>query len=159
MQDGIRACNNTIYMYTYSLITVIMATEVSLSPTSVVMDDGDCSEMIPNGLSLPTMVTVACVYSWSAAPPVALVSCTTKLCIQKKTVLWSQYRDSHIFFAKYFNIEMSHYLVHFRQVIRKDSERNSLSPSVSDELKASRSRSYVSRRITSCRQRGRKEID
>lgn len=86
MQDGIRVCNNTIYMYTYSLITVIMATEVSLSPTSVVMDDGDCSEMIPNGLSLPTMVTVACVYSRSAAPPVALVSCTTKLCTQKKTI-------------------------------------------------------------------------
>ena len=82
-----------------------MATEVSLSPTSVVMDDGDCSEMIPKGLSLPRMVIIACVYSRSAAPPVALVSCNTKICTQKKTILWSQ--DSHISFGEYFNIETS----------------------------------------------------
>ena len=71
----------TYSMFTYSLTTVTIATEVPLSPTSVVTADGDCSEMMPNGLSLPRMVTVACVYSKSAAPPVTLVSCTTKLCM------------------------------------------------------------------------------
>ena len=60
--------------FSYCLITETMATEVSLSPTSMVTADGDCSEMTPNGLSLARMVTIACVPSTNAAPPLALVS-------------------------------------------------------------------------------------
>lgn len=47
--------------------------EVPLSPISMVTAEGDCSEMIPKGLSLARMVITACVLSTSAAPPVALV--------------------------------------------------------------------------------------
>ena len=82
--DIIYLTKSCVQVLTYSLITVNMATELPLSPSSVAMDEGDCSEMIPNGLSLPRIVTVACVYSRRAAPPVALLSCTTKLCVQKK---------------------------------------------------------------------------
>ena len=66
-------------MLAYRLITGTMATEVPLSPISMVMADDDCSETIPKGLSFPKMVTVACVLSTNAAPPVALLSCTTNV--------------------------------------------------------------------------------